>query len=616
MNITFENIEIANFLSFAEESFDFSSNHGLNLICGINNDIPSAKNGSGKSNVLNALVFALFGKTINDIDTAYIPNRLMTKKDKCEVALNLKVEDKRYRIIRGIKGKSSKSCQLLKFNVETSKFDIDITKSGIKETQKYIEKEILKCDMSLFLRSILLTADQSYNFFKLKKEQKCEFIEQIFDLMVFGVMYDILHKDVLKLEKEIFALSREYKILEDQLNDNVSKKDQYNNSIIEKRNNITTLLENLKTDLDKQQANTSDYSTELQTYISQKESNLKKIDKLSSTQKTVKEKYHELDKEIDKLKLKVSQNTVLIEKHTASLKLLCEDCLKQFDDFYKISELKNEIDQFKTRLEELSKDRTTNSANYTKLNDAIKTLQNTNSDLVKKHNDISTKINTHNNIVNSIKTNISNNSFLLTKLDEDVNPYINSIDTLNIKLTDLNNTLTKSNNDMIHLKYLEKIISPDMLRKLIIKDLIQYLNARIHLYVSRMGAKFTCIFDENLNYTFHTDTGETTYDNFSSGEKMRLSIATSFAFRDFMSIRSCINSNILVLDEYLDSGLDSSSITNLMNILKGFSIINKYDVYIVSHRKEISDTYFNNIITVEKTNGISKISKESVNSGK
>jgi DNA repair exonuclease SbcCD ATPase subunit len=131
-----------------------------------------------------------------------------------------------------------------------------------------------------------------------------------------------------------------------------------------------------------------------------------------------------------------------------------------------------------------------------------------------------------------------------------------------------------------------------------------------------MGAKFTCVFDENLFYRFYTDSGETSYDNFSSGEKMRLAIATSFAFRDFMSMNSGINANILILDEYLDSNLDATAIANLMNILKEFSIINKYDIYIVSHRKDIADTFFNNIITVEKTNEVSTIRKELVNRSK
>ena len=615
MNIIFKEIEILNFMSFAEESFDFSANPGINLVCGINNDIPDGRNGAGKTSVFLALVFAIFGKTIDDIPTENIPNRLATKKDKCEVALNLDVESKRYRIVRGIKNKKDKYCQLYQFNTETNKYD-DKTKSGIRETQKFIEKEVIKCNMPLFLRSILLTADQSYNFFKLKKEQKCEFIEQIFDLVVFGIMYDVLHKDVLKLDKEIFALSREYKIFEDQLIDTTAKKLEYDKSNLEKKDSILATLKILKAELDKQANNTTDYSTELQNYNTQKDTNLGKIEKLSIKQKTIKDKYHELDKDIEKLVLKISQNTKLIEKHTASLKLLCPDCLKQFDNFYKISELRDEIEKYTNEQETLNTEKNTNSTNYTKLNDAIKTLQTTNNDIVKKHKDISDKISVYNANITKIKTNISNNEFLLSKIDETINPYIDTITALNTKITDTNSILDKQNSELIHLKYLEKVISPDMLRKLIIKDLVQYLNDRIRLYICRIGASFTCIFDESLNYTFITDTGETSYDNFSKGEKMRLSIATSFAFRDFMNIRSCINANILALDEYIDAGLDSISITNLMSILKEFSIINKYDVYIVSHRKEIADTYFNNIITVEKTNGISKIHKESVNMGK
>jgi len=215
MDIIFEKLELLNFMSFKEESFDFSVNHGMNLICGVNNDISGGKNGAGKSNVLGGLVFCIFGKTINDIAKEHIPNRLAGDKDKCETSLNIVVDGIRYRIIRGLSGKArNKYCELYKYNNETDKFE-DITKSGLKETQKFIEKELIKCDMSLFLRSILLTSDQSYNFFKLKKEQKCEFIEQIFDLVIFGIMYESIHKDILKLDKEIYAISREYKAFEE-----------------------------------------------------------------------------------------------------------------------------------------------------------------------------------------------------------------------------------------------------------------------------------------------------------------------------------------------------------------------------------------------------------------
>ena len=135
----------------------------------------------------------------------------------------------------------------------------------------------------------------------------------------------------------------------------------------------------------------------------------------------------------------------------------------------------------------------------------------------------------------------------------------------------------------------------------------------ISQYLNRMGSKFTCVFDDNLFYTFHTESGETDYANFSSGEKMRLSISTSLAFRDFMANRSGINCNILVLDEYIDSNIDSLAINELINILKEFNIKNKQDIYIVSHRSELSEELFTRMITIEKRDGISKIVIENTN---
>lgn len=609
MDIVFEKLEMLNFMSFKEESFDFSINHGMNLICGTNNDVPSSKNGAGKTCILNALVFCLFGKTINDIAKEHIPNRLAGDKDKCETSINIVVDGIRYRIIRGLSGKArNKYCELYKHNIEIDKFE-DITKSGIKETQKFIEKEIIKCDMSLFLRSILLTSDQSYNFFKLKKEQKCEFIEQIFDLVIFGIMYDSMHKDILKLDKEIYAMSREYKIFEDQLTDNSVKSEQFEKQLIDKKNKINSILEQLNNNL-LTFTDIEDCSLQLEELDKEKNNNKLKIDKLNIKRNEVKEKYHSLDKEINTLRLKSKQNLQLIDKHKASLELLCKECVKKIDDLYKISELKNESDTFLKKANDLNIEMSNINVAYKKLSSVINELVDREKVIYNESSTIKNKSIDRKEQLSKINTDISNNKFLLKKIENETNPYIDTLNNLKIKIDELSNKMSDINNDALHLKYVEKLVSPDMIRKLIIKDLIEYLNNRIHLYICRMGAKFTCIFDENLYYRFYTDSGETSYDNFSSGEKMRLSIATSFAFRDFMSIRSCINSNILILDEYLDSNLDSSSITNLMNILKEFSIINHYDVYIVSHRKEISDTFFNNIITVEKTDGISKIIRE------
>ena len=83
--------------------------------------------------------------------------------------------------------------------------EVDITLSTIAETQYFIEKQILHCDMSMFLRTILLTADNTYNFYTLKKADKKEFVEKLFDISIFGDMYNSIHKDLLALDKNIFS---------------------------------------------------------------------------------------------------------------------------------------------------------------------------------------------------------------------------------------------------------------------------------------------------------------------------------------------------------------------------------------------------------------------------
>lgn len=611
MNIVFKKMTLCNFMSFKDEMFDFSNNHGINLICGINNDIPDSKNGAGKTNILNGLVFTLFGKTIGDIDKERIPHRLMQPKEKCETSLIVQSDENEYFIVRGIKGKS-KYCQLYKFNKDTRQYD-DITKSGIKETQKYIDKEILHSNMSLFLRSVLLTSDNSYNFFKLKREEKCKFIEQIFDLMVFGIMFDSIHKDILKMDKEIYALNREYSTLQNQYSEYIIKRDEYDTQKSEKIANINNTIISLKQSLDNLLSNNEDNSLKLKSLTEEKEKNLKKIETLRNKQIEIKEKYHKLDKNIDKLKLSIEQNNKLILKHKETVDLLCSECLNKFDNFYKLSEFKKEIEEFSKSKEELMTQKETTSVAYEKLDNAIKTVQSLNLNISNEYSELFNKQESRKKDINAINNKISFNESLLSSTSKEENPFILSISQLDDKLSVLKTTIEKNQDEYNHLKYVEKIVEPDMIRRLIIKDLITYLNSRIHFYLCKIGAAFTCVFDENLVYRFYTNTGETSYDNFSSGEKMRLSIATSFAFRDFMNINSSVNCNILILDEYLDSNIDAVCIKNLMAILKEFSIINKYDIYIVSHRKEIADAFFNNIITVEKTNDVSKISIECIN---
>ena len=112
----------------------------------------------------------------------------------------------------------------------------------------------------------------------------------------------------------------------------------------------------------------------------------------------------------------------------------------------------------------------------------------------------------------------------------------------------------------------------------------------------KLGAKFNVVFDADMNYEFITEGGTCEYDNFSAGERARLMIAACFAFRDFMYIRNNFSSNILVLDEFIDGAIDSLAINSILDILKDFSNIWNQNIFVISHRKEVDPSIFDNVI--------------------
>lgn len=157
MQITFKTIELNNFMSFDSESFDFSSCTGMNLVHGKNNDIPNSKNGVGKSQLYLSILYALFGQLQTKIKNENLINRYAKKRDM-GVVLVFNVDGQEYKIRRSVsKGKNS-NLELFSFDSKTSDY-VDITKSTIAETQSFIENDIIHCDITIFLRTILLTAD-------------------------------------------------------------------------------------------------------------------------------------------------------------------------------------------------------------------------------------------------------------------------------------------------------------------------------------------------------------------------------------------------------------------------------------------------------------------------
>ena len=605
MRLNFNRIEIHNFLSFSDEIFEFDKQKGLNLVCGKNNDIPGSKNGCGKSNVFDALVFSLYGQSKDNIKNSNIANKFINSKE-VRVVTYFDIDGKSYKVASGHNRNGQPYCQLYEIDEDCN--EVDMTKSTMSETRKYLVEEILHCDLSIFLRTVLLSADQNYNFFRLKKGDKKEFIEKLFDISVFGKIYEKIHRDVLDVDKAIIAQQNKIIVLNKNNDDYKQRKMAfYDNSAKQ----LKILNESLTAQLASKQKllskNVSVNTAEVDKYESM-------ADKVHEAIRKVNDKIAKAKNSIELIAIKMKsldsdslQKQKVIDKHAELLSKLCKDCKKIFSDYYSIS-------KYEKAIEQNSKEHAALMANREEQNASLKSYQQMLESCNEKLRKIDQKIQSLTEVQNQLNAQlqhldqkISSTEAEISHVEKAENPYEELFQSCQIEIAAEKEQLAKQTERYKYIKYAENVVSQDTLRKFIISDLIGLLNSKIKTYLTKFGAKYQVIFDSDMNYTFVSDGVECEYDNFSSGEKARLMIASCFAFRDFMYIRNSFSSNILVLDEFIDSAIDGLAIESILEILKDFSVLWNQNIFCISHRTEMSNDVFDHVIQLVKTNNVSKI---------
>lgn len=606
MRITFKKIEIHNFMSYVDETFDFNKHKGMNLICGKNNDIPghNSTNAVGKSQLFESLCFSLYGQTRNNIKNGNIHNKYVPGKET-RVVTYFSIEDIEYKVVSGFGKHGAPYCELYEIN---NGEEISLTKSTIAETRKFLETEILHCDISIFLRTILLSSDQNYNFFRLRKSEKKEFIEKLFDISIFGDIYSAIHRDILNNDKEILALQNKLIVLNKSHDEYKTRIEKYN---IDNNNKITELqtkLNSLNVKLNElKNLHVKNNSDEVKKYEDVIDKINEAIHNASIKINTLTSENSKLDIAIHKFKSSKDQKQKVVDKHSELLSKLCNDCKKIFIEYHNIDSYINDINKYTNNILECNKKQDINNIQILELNEKTKTLEDKSKKANKKIQSLTEEFNKTNKEIQQLETNIIITDSEIQKIKKSKNPYIELFENNKTQIDIETNILNDISKKYIYLKFAENIVSQDTLRKFIIADLIGLLNNKIKMYLTKFGAKFNVVFDSDMNYEFITDGGTCEYDNFSAGERARLMIAACFAFRDFMYIRNNLSSNILILDEFIDGAIDSLAIESILDILKGFSEIWKQNIFVISHRKEVDNNIFDNIIQIVKTNNIAKI---------
>ncbi len=607
-------------MSYLDEEFDLGQKRGLCLVCGKNYDVAKASNASGKSSLFYALVYCLYGQLQTQLVNKFIKNRY-AEDPETFVDLYFIANKTHYHLKRSLNRSAQTTLTLKKIDVKHG-VEIDLNKSSVNETQDFLEREILHCDISIFLRTVLLSSDQTYNFFTLKPAMKRDFIEKLFNIGVFTEMYKLIHNDNLKNKKEIVAGQNRLLILSRNSEDFKAHSSQFAAKLENEREELVKRLKALRLKINDVSSLSAVVATvgadggiTFEQYVKDTE---KKLEELAATKRKLNEMYNKLrnartniEKNLMKAKTAMSVNSSLIESHSEVIDKVCKDCKPILRDFYDIGTAEdavakagNEINALDAKLKK-AEDKLLEI--QTKANTIGLEERNLMAELSKR----TIEANAEKDRIARINAEIANAELKLSDVEKKIsngeNPYTELLEKNESDIVNETRVMEDLETKKNYLSFSEEIVSQDSLKKFIVKDLVGVLNARMKHYLSKMGAAFSCEFDESMDYRFTTSGGECDYNNFSAGERMRLMIASCLSFRDFMATRNNLTSNILVLDEYIDSNLDTTAINGIMDILKEFKRLYGQNIFVISHRKEIDNSLFDSIVMIEKHDNTSTI---------
>lgn len=590
-------------MSIGATPIEFNYNTGLNRIIGHVPD-EDIKNGVGKTVIiLDALIFALFGKSIRNLNLNEMINSINEKE--CEVKLFFNVNDIPYRIERGL---APNYLKLINEIDETLNVDDNENKKEKKKKQTQQDiNNVIKISYTSFINIITLNIDYSKPFFKLDPSEKRKIIEDCTNVSIYGIMYE-------KIKKKYNEYKNDKNIIESELK---YSKENYNDKL-----NTFNKLETLRTSFE------SEKQKEILSITSQINENNEKLILLKN--KIPSENYDDIKNKI--LDKKSSIKTKQIETTLQIQQLKKEKCNKEIE----INDLKNKpicprcktpntSDHTQQHIQKLISDIANIDLEISKMDTSLINISNSLTELNLKEEKLTKIINN----ISQLKLNIKNVEYDLSslnnKLIETNNKQFNI--TQIITQQDINDSEQKYkikeqeyvdiNKKLDYAAYMKEMLGDSGVKTYIIKKIVPLLNKKMNEYLSLFKTNYCITFDNELNETLKSRKRDKfSYNNFSSGEHKRIDLAMMFSILAITKIQNSIDCNILILDEVLDSSLCDTGISQLLDFLKNEFRKEHPNLctYIISHKKEIENQHFDTIINLKKENNFTKIdSIESIN---
>ena len=577
-------ITVKNFMSVGNstQAIDFNR-EDLTLVLGENLDLggddTGARNGTGKTTIINALSYALYGQALTKIRVDNLINK--TNGKNMLVCLEFEKNSKKYKIERG------RRPNLLKFYIDEQELEVEDNAQGdSRETQHEIIR-LLEMGHEMFKHVVALNT-YTEPFLSLKNNDQRAIIEQLLGITLLSEKAETL-KDQMKRNRDD-AKEEEFRIK------GVESANEHIKEQIENLKRRSKLWENTKDEqvqkLEKAIIDLGDVDINNELEQHTKLSDFRDLRRL---QTTLESDIASSERQVDRListSEKVASSLKHVENHT------CDSCgqdikhLKEYEE--KLKHLKQEQEDTAIELQEVNKNLALQIVLRVDVGEKPETFY---ADSTEAHNHKSTLTTLENQLTNKLAE------------ENTYNEQITEMQVSGIQEIDFV-ILEQLNNVKEHQEFLQKLLTSkdSFVRKRIIEQNLAFLNKRLTYYLDRIGLPHKVLFQNDLSIEITELGRDLDFDNLSRGERNRLILSLSWAFRDvWENLYQPIN--LLFIDELVDSGMDTSGVESSLAVLKQISRDRKKSIWLISHRDELAGRV-NNVLTVTKENGFTSYNND------
>tara|TARA_X000001382_G_scaffold57031_1_gene39024 strand:- start:3511 stop:5223 length:1713 start_codon:yes stop_codon:yes gene_type:complete len=567
--ILFKSISWKNFLSTGNHPTSVCfDNYNTSLIIG--------SNGAGKSTILDALTFSLYGKSFRKINKAQLINT--TNEKNCFVEIEFTVNNVDWKVERGIKPNI--------FKIYRDGEELDQSSSAIDQ-QKWLEQNVLKMNYKSFTQIVILGSSSFVPFMQLPTNSRREVVEDLLDIKIFSSMNEIVKTRMRLVKDELRTLEL--------------KKESLKDKVDMQKNFIQQIENQSKDDVNKKNDVINNLMDEMSGYM-------KKTEYLDEEVKATQLSIQSFEgatsklKEYGNIKGKLSQKiSGIVKEHKFfSENRVCPTCDQNIEETFRV----NRISDSQSKAEELQE-------GYQELLQAIKKEEERESQFKQLSGDLSKLFNgiTQNN------SHINGCQKQIKRLEHEIQTVTSQVENRNIEHEKLENfrsslqdtfeSISDKKENVTYLDFTYNLLKDGGVKTQIIKRYLPVINQQANKYLQMMDFYINLKLDEEFTETIETPIHEDfTYSSFSEGEKMRIDLALLFTWREVARMKNSVNTNLLIMDEVFDSSLDGFGTEEFLKIIR--FVIKDANVFVISHKDGLEDK-FDNVIKFEKQGNFSRI---------